>query len=62
LAETLSPRLSLISVGEENRYGHPAEETLERLDSVQSHIFRSDLNGDVVCSFTREEIEIETLR
>lgn len=62
LVETLSPRLSLISVGEENRYGHPAEETLERLDSVQSRIFRSDLNGDVVCSFTREEIEIETLR
>lgn len=62
LAQTLHPSLSLISVGNQNRYGHPALETLSYLEEVDSIIMRSDRDGDVVCSFTPEEIQVDSLR
>lgn len=55
----LDPEIALISVGKNNRYGHPAYETLELL---QNHtIFRTDLMGDVVCRLSREGIEIKSV-
>jgi competence protein ComEC len=34
----IKPRLSLISCGKDNRYGHPHEELLERLDDIGSEL------------------------
>lgn len=46
LLETLRPELVVISVGE-NSYGHPSEETLERIEAVGAQILRTDQNGTV---------------
>lgn len=62
LAEILKPKIALISVGENNTYGHPAKETISRLEENNAKVLRSDENGDVVCSFTPSEIKIHTLR
>ncbi len=62
LAQTLHPSLSLISVGNQNRYGHPSAETLSYLEEADSIVMRSDRDGDVVCSFTPEEIQVQSLR
>ena len=35
----LSPAVSVISAGKNNRYGHPAKETVERLNQIQTRIF-----------------------
>ncbi|MGI6105884.1 MAG: DNA internalization-related competence protein ComEC/Rec2 [Raoultibacter sp.] len=62
LVEVLRPRLSLVSVGQNNRYGHPAEETIALLESVGSEIVRSDEEGDVVCKFEADRLELSSLR
>ncbi len=43
------PQLVVISVGEENRYGHPTEEVLARLEEVvgAENIYRTDVNGTI---------------
>jgi len=41
----VSPAYSIISVGAENRYGHPHDETLRRLFGTQ--ILRTDISGDI---------------
>ena len=41
------PQVAIISSGEENPYGHPAGELLERLEESGSRIFRTDQNGAV---------------
>lgn len=62
LAETLRPRLALVSSGEGNRYGHPADKTLEELENVDTQIWRTDRSGDVSCKLRLEGIVVETLR
>ncbi len=62
VAAALSPCIALVSVGENNRYGHPAPETLERLDRVGARVFRTDEQGDVSCELTADAIDVVTLR
>jgi len=44
----LEPVLAVISVGNNNSYGHPNEVILERLKKLGVKIFRTDNEGDVV--------------
>lgn len=46
LAE-VQPRYTVISCGAGNDYGHPHQETLQRLQDIGSEIFRTDLQGTV---------------
>jgi competence protein ComEC len=43
----VGPQVSIISAGEENPYGHPSPELLERLEKSGTRIFRTDQNGAV---------------
>ena len=45
--QTLSPRIAIVSVGRNNRYGHPHDEVLELLNAYRIKIFRTDLQGDI---------------
>ena len=47
LLDDIRPELAFISVGEGNSYGHPAPETLERLEKRGIEIHRTDLEGTV---------------
>ncbi|WP_139652962.1 ComEC/Rec2 family competence protein [Raoultibacter phocaeensis] len=59
-AAVISPEISLVGVGERNRYGHPAPETIAVLEEAGSVVYRTDLAGDVVCRMTSDALEIST--
>ena len=42
-----APEIAVISAGAGNSYGHPAPETLERLDALGAETHRTDLDGTV---------------
>lgn len=48
LLEATSPEIVLISVGENNRYGHPSDKVLERLKEVGCEIYRTDIHGTII--------------
>lgn len=52
----VSPTLSVISVGKNNRFGHPDERTLKALDNAGSAILRTDLDGTVSIIMTEDDI------
>ena len=45
--EKVMPVYTVISVGKKNRYGHPHTETLSRLASIGSTLFRTDYDGGI---------------
>lgn len=45
----IMPKYAVISVGSQNSYGHPTENTLSRLRDAGATVFRTDLRGDIVC-------------
>jgi len=45
--EELRPQAAVISVGDGNRYGHPAREALARLAAAGVQVFRTDRDGTV---------------
>lgn len=47
LLELTRPDTVLISAGEDNRYGHPAQETLNRIEDFGAEIVRTDLSGNI---------------
>lgn len=51
LLEAVAPDLALISVGENNRYGHPSYDALVRLDQIGAKIYRTDLYGTIEVQF-----------
>lgn len=54
------PRYAVISVGEGNSYGHPTEETLSRLSDVGAEIYRTDLQGTMICRSDGQDITFQT--
>lgn len=52
----VSPALSVISCGRNNRYGHPHKELLERLDQAGSRVLRTDTQGAVKLVFSMDLI------
>lgn len=52
------PELGIISVGEDNPYGHPDAETLERLRRSGVEVHRTDLEGTVTVVVRGEDVGI----
>lgn len=48
--QAVKPKYAVISVGVGNSYHHPEEEALQRLQSIGAEIYRTDLQGDIVCT------------
>ncbi len=62
LLAAIRPRLAMISVGEDNPYGHPAPETLARLVSIGATTYRTDLHGTIVAAFDGRAWAVTTER
>lgn len=48
LLQTVHPDVAVISAGKDNAYGHPAAETLQRLELFGCKVLRTDQNGTIV--------------
>lgn len=48
--KAVDPEYAVISVGTQNSYGHPDENTLSRLRDADVKVFRTDLQGDIFCT------------
>lgn len=48
--EKVKPKIILIGVGENNMFGHPNKEVLERLKKMSTKIYRTDQNGEITIS------------
>ena len=56
--DEMNPKYSVISVGKNNRYGHPNKEVLNNLDN--SKIYRTDQDGSIMFKIKNNKLKIET--
>ena len=54
------PQYAVISVGTDNSYGHPSEDTLSRLRDAGAQVFRTDLQGTVTAVSDGKTVTITT--
>ena len=54
----INPIYSIISVGKNNRYGHPNIETLNSIKNTK--VFRTDMDGTISFKINRNVLDVET--
>ncbi len=60
LLDRADPRLAVISVGEDNPFGHPTPATLRALDAHRVATLRTDLDGTIALEVGRNSVEVNT--
>ncbi|MGH8880861.1 MAG: ComEC/Rec2 family competence protein, partial [Stackebrandtia sp.] len=58
--ETVAPRLAVISVGEDNDYGHPHPKTLNQLREQRATVLRTDRDGSIAVVADDGELKVMT--
>ena len=56
--DEINPKYGIISVGKNNRYGHPNKKVLNNLDG--SIIYRTDQDGSIMFKIKKNKLRIET--
>lgn len=56
--DTVAPTVAIISSGEDNPYGHPSPELLERLEASGARVLRTDRDGAVYIVTDGDRLEI----
>ena len=54
----INPKYGVISVGKNNRYGHPEKQVLDNLKN--SKIYRTDYDGSIMIKIRDNKLAIET--
>ena len=59
--DRVSPEYAVISCGRDNSYGHPHQETLERLDRKNVTVYRTDQQHTVIASCDGEKLTLDAV-
>ncbi len=59
--DTVKPKIAIISVGENNNYGHPDPFVIDRLQMSKVQIYRTDLDGTIRIKIIDEEPRVKVL-
>lgn len=60
--DKVNPKYAIIEVGKNNKYNHPTEKTLNKLNDRNIKIYRTDLDGTIKLTSDGKNINIETFK
>ena len=60
--QAASPELAIVSAGANNPYGHPAQETLDRLEAAGAEVYRTDEAGSITVRVRGDRVGIYTTK
>lgn len=52
ILKSVKPQIALIGVGKNNKYGHPNQEVIDRLNKIGVNIYRTDQLGEITIKVT----------
>ena len=56
----VSPKYTVISVGEGNKYGHPSDEVLSRFRDAGTEVYRTDMQGHIIVESDGKTVTFRT--
>lgn len=56
----VSPQYAVISVGEDNKYGHPSDEVLSRFRDAGAAVYRTDMQGHIIAESDGKTVAFRT--
>ncbi len=56
--EKTKPKYAIIGVGEDNKFGHPSDSTIQNLEKANIRIYRTDKMGEIEIKTNGKEIKI----
>lgn len=56
----VDPDYAVISAGKDNKYGHPTEDVLSRLRDAEVKVYRTDMQGDIICTSDGKTVTFQT--
>ena len=57
--DAVNPKIGVIQLAEDNKYGHPHKEVLKRLEDRNIKIYRNDLEGNIVLISDGKTIDVK---
>lgn len=58
--EAVNPQIALIGVGENNKFGHPSNIVLERLNCIGCRVYRTDEMGEIMLTINENgEVKVK---
>ena len=58
----VDPQVAVVSVGADNRFGHPAPEVLDRLAAVGARVMRTDQHGTIEVISDGQQLQVRTAK
>lgn len=55
--QNIQPKIGILSVGQDNSFGHPHPEVLKNFSNYQSQVFQTNLLGNLLFSIHQNQIE-----
>lgn len=52
--KAVNPKISLIGVGKNNKFGHPNDDVIKTLEIINSKIYRTDLYGEIILKINKK--------
>ena len=59
--KAVRPEIAILSVDAWNRFGHPSEEVLEKLEEVGARIYRTDRMGAILMEVGEGWMKVKTM-
>ena len=59
--EAVNPKIVLIGVGKNNKFGHPSMSVINKLKKNNANIYRTDENGEINIKLIKNRITINTM-
>lgn len=57
----IKPQYTIVSVGKNNRYGHPGKDTLGRLQHIKTKVMRTDISGEIEINSDGENMKLDVM-
>ncbi|MBT3250969.1 MAG: DNA internalization-related competence protein ComEC/Rec2 [Candidatus Marinimicrobia bacterium] len=62
LCQLVRARFGIVSLGKNNKYGHPSIDVLERWESVDTYLYRTDLRGAVLAETDGKGLRLTAMK